>query len=274
MSQVLHGGLRKRKPWTVQDQITAEVAAACGVSCKAIGRLLGRSDSVVTNHLCPEAAKKHRKSQRQYRNNNLEKVREGLRSWRVDNRQRNLELARNWRNANRDKSRASWLRYRKENIEKIREKQRSWYAANRNTKLERMRNWRQANRDRARQNIHRRKRWLRAGRQRALMPATANQITTRFALWSNCCAFCGVDATHQRNRGYERLTVEHVLAITKGGLDEASNIIPACSACNSSKHNSPVEAWYRRQLFFSETRWRKIPRHCPAAVAGQLPLAL
>jgi hypothetical protein len=65
-----------------------------------------------------------------------------------------------------------------------------------------------------------------------------------------------------------------VLALTKGGLDEAVNIIPACTACNSSKNNSPVEAWYNRQPFFAATRWRKIQRHCPAAVVGQLPLAL
>jgi 5-methylcytosine-specific restriction endonuclease McrA len=83
-----------------------------------------------------------------------------------------------------------------------------------------------------------------------------------------------VDATHQRNHGRQRLTVEHVLALTKGGLDEAANIIPACTACNSSKNNSPIEDWYRQQPWFMDARWRKIQRHCSAAVVGQLPLAL
>jgi hypothetical protein len=68
--------------------------------------------------------------------------------------------------------------------------------------------------------------------------------------------------------------VEHVLALTKGGLDEASNIIPSCNTCNCSKNNSPVGAWYNRQPFFAEARWRKIQRHCSAAVVGQLPLAM
>jgi 5-methylcytosine-specific restriction endonuclease McrA len=114
----------------------------------------------------------------------------------------------------------------------------------------------------------------RAARRQALHPVTRAQIDARFAIWGNRCAFCGADATHQRNHGRQRLTVEHVLALTKGGLDEASNIIPACTACNSSKNNSPIEDWYRQQEWFTETRWAKIRKHCPAAVVGQLPLAL
>jgi hypothetical protein len=96
----------------------------------------------------------------------------------------------------------------------------------------------------------------------------------RFALWRNRCAFCGVDAKHPRNAGHDRLTVEHILALTKNGLDEADNIAPACHSCNCSKSNAPVEEWYRRQPFFTEARWRKICRHCPGAVIGQLPLAM
>jgi hypothetical protein len=40
------------------------------------------------------------------------------------------------------------------------------------------------------------------------------------------------------------------------------------------KNSSDVETWYRKQVFFSELRWRKIREHCPFAVTGQISLAL
>jgi hypothetical protein len=200
-----------------------------------------------------------RKQDRLYYAKNAEKYRQYARQRRIKSTGVNRERCRRYYEANRDRMREYCRRYREANLEKARE-----YC----------RQWRKANIDKQRQASRRRSAWKRAARRRALQPVTQQQIDARFGLWSNRCAFCGVAADHQRNRGYERLTVEHVLALTKGGLDEAPNILPACSTCNSSKNNSPVEDWYRRQQFFAATRWRKIQRHCPAAVVGQLPLAL
>jgi 5-methylcytosine-specific restriction endonuclease McrA len=90
-------------------------------------------------------------------------------------------------------------------------------------------------------------------------------LMIRYALFKGKCCYCGTGG---------KLEVDHVLPLSLGGLDDASNIAPACRRCNASKNASPVEAWYRRQPFFTEVRWRKIQRHCPAAVTGQLPLAL
>lgn len=43
----------------------------------------------------------------------------------------------------------------------------------------------------------------------------------------NCCAYCGVQPNV--------LEMDHVIAISKGGLHSASNIVPACKPCNSAK---------------------------------------
>jgi hypothetical protein len=139
--------------------------------------------------------------------------------------------------------------------------------------LDYQRRYRAANRDKRSEHSRRRNAWKRAARLRALLPATPGQVKARFALWQNRCAFCGVDAKHFRNHGDKRLTEEHVLALKNQGIDESDNIIPACKSCNCSKQHTPIETWYRRQPFFTDARWRKICRHCPAAVAGQLPLA-
>jgi 5-methylcytosine-specific restriction endonuclease McrA len=114
----------------------------------------------------------------------------------------------------------------------------------------------------------------RSSRLTAVVPLTLRQQGERFAIWQDKCAYCGVSSQDPRNCNFGRLAVDHVLALKECGLDELQNVVPACFCCNSSKQDRPVEAWYRAQPFFTEARWRKIQRHCPAAVVGQLPLAL
>jgi 5-methylcytosine-specific restriction endonuclease McrA len=278
MASVSQNGRRKARPWTAQDQIVAEVAAACGVGLREIGRVLDRPHNAISRHLDPIIAKKQRKFHQQYYQANLESQRERNRNSYRANAEQRRDYARNYRKVNADQVRESKRRYSAANFEMERKRRRFYYLANaeelRAKSRVNSRLWYIANPGKHREKMRRRNAWQRAARRRALSPVTRAQIDARFALWNNCCAFCGADAVHERNHGRERLTVEHVLALTKGGLDEASNIIPACTACNSSKHNSPVEDWYRRQPWFTEARWAKIRKHCPAAVVGQLPLAL
>jgi 5-methylcytosine-specific restriction endonuclease McrA len=169
--------------------------------------------------------------------------------------------------------------------EENRKRSQSWRNSNPGKDAERSRIWRRLNPEKAQKSslcwrisnpdkIKRQDALKRASRKKALLPLNQQQIDTRFALWRNRCAFCGVNSGHSRNHGHKRLTEDHVLALSKYGLDEVDNIMPACDTCNKSKGASPVEAWYRKQPFFTEARWRKICRHCPGAVIGQLPLAM
>jgi hypothetical protein len=289
MASVSQNGRRKPRPWTAQDQILAEVAAACGVTLSEIGRILNRPRKTVKSHLVPASAKKIVKYNLRWRKENPEKFCESKRRSYQANRHEMLKYARRYRVSNREALRAYARRYYQLNNFNVREAVRRYRNANqdkaaeciarwRTNNLAKVRNyrraWKENNPNKLRELSRRRNAWKRAARRQSLHPVTRAQIDARFALWSNHCAFCGVDASDPRNHGRDRLTVEHVLALTEGGLDEASNIIPACTACNSSKRNSPVEDWYRQQQFFAVTRWRKIERHCPAAVVGQLPLAL
>jgi len=259
MASVSQSSRQKRRPWTAQDQVTAEVMAACGIKCKAIARYMGRSDGTISAHLIQGETEKIFERNKRYYYDNLHEERQRRRRYYQSNIKIERERAR--------------LRYRA-NPEIERERTRRWQRENPEKAFELRRRVYQNNPGAAREKCRRRREWRRSSRRAALHPVTRAQIDARFAIWDNRCAFCGADASHERNHGRERLTVEHVLALTKGGLDEASNIIPACTACNSSKHNSPVEDWYRQRPWFTEARWRKIQRHCPAAVVGQLPLAL
>jgi hypothetical protein len=274
MDQVLQSGRRKTRPWTAQDQIVAEVAAACGVSCREIGRALKRASNTVSERLNPSAAGSRLETARRRYSNNPETVREANRRWYQNNSEKVCKNRCVYRVNNPEKVQAANRRWYENNSEKARKNARAYREANPEKVREASLRYYKGNRDKAREHVRRRKTLQRAARRQSIHPVTRQQIDARFALWQRRCAFCGVDATHERNHGRERLTVDHVLALTKGGLDEAGNILPACSTCNSSKHDSPVEDWYRQQPWFTDARWRKIQRHCPAAVVGQLPLAL
>jgi 5-methylcytosine-specific restriction endonuclease McrA len=99
-----------------------------------------------------------------------------------------------------------------------------------------------------RQKSKRRKALLREQTAHQIQP---HELRTRFALFGNCCAYCGASGD---------MEIEHVIPISKGGTHAMGNILPACHDCNSSKRAKEVEGWYRRKPFFTEIRWRKICR--------------
>lgn len=50
------------------------------------------------------------------------------------------------------------------------------------------------------------------------------------------CAYCGKKS--------ERLTMDHVIPLSKGGKHSANNVVPACQHCNSSKGAKTPEEWF------------------------------
>lgn len=53
--------------------------------------------------------------------------------------------------------------------------------------------------------------------------------------YHNCCAYCGLE--------FEKLEQDHVMPLSRGGLHDISNIVPACRSCNGSKNDrTPDEA--------------------------------
>ena len=64
------------------------------------------------------------------------------------------------------------------------------------------------------------------------------------------CAYCG--------KPLKCCTQDHFVPLTAGGAYSKGNIIPACRSCNSSKHNSSFEEWYRKQSYYSPEREQHI----------------
>ena len=74
--------------------------------------------------------------------------------------------------------------------------------------------------------------------------------------WLDClkefnyeCAYCG---------NKENLTIDHIVAISKGGYNCIFNIVPACHRCNSSKQATDVVVWYTAREFYDKHRLIKI----------------
>lgn len=49
-----------------------------------------------------------------------------------------------------------------------------------------------------------------------------------------CCAYCGAE---------DRLTLDHLVPRELGGGHGEANLVTACLACNSARHDLPLRAW-------------------------------
>lgn len=69
------------------------------------------------------------------------------------------------------------------------------------------------------------------------------------------CAYCG-----RTTKKGERLTRDHLVPVSQGGVTTEDNIVPACTHCNSSKGTSEWREWFMKQPFFSQERMNRIFR--------------
>lgn len=181
---------------------------------------------------------------------NREKAIERTKRWRSENQQYVLDYSREYHDNHRDQI-AEKQSLRLKTDPDYAEKRRNW-----------TREWQESNRDKARAAT---KRWkdqnpestrqlgvLRRAREHNAIvsdrPVTAKVQKERKALFGGCC-FCG---------SQKKLTLEHIVPLSKGGLHVEENLLGSCKPCNSSKHVKPIESWYRAQPFFDEQRWQQI----------------
>ena len=66
-----------------------------------------------------------------------------------------------------------------------------------------------------------------------------------------CCAYCGEKP--------DRLDPDHVVPLSRGGSNSTTNLLPACSMCNSSKCAMTLAEWgawlASRELSARRTSW-------------------
>ena len=69
---------------------------------------------------------------------------------------------------------------------------------------------------------------------------------------------CAYSGTYIGGAINENRTIDHIIALDNGGLNEPWNCIPMYKPYNSSKWKHDMLEWYQQQPFFSEERLAKI----------------
>ncbi|NLD21621.1 MAG: HNH endonuclease [Bacteroidales bacterium] len=69
------------------------------------------------------------------------------------------------------------------------------------------------------------------------------------------CAYCRTKQSRKI-----KLTRDHVVPVSKGGLTTRPNIVPACQRCNSSKSDGNWVEWYSKQAFYTPEQMEVIRR--------------
>lgn len=131
--------------------------------------------------------------------------------------------ARQCKECRRQRCRESYAR----RVEQYAQKRRVWYTTNRHVALAASKRWVQENPERAAL-ISR----LKKQRRRAAGVLTAVEWRQILARYNNRCLACGIDGG---------LTIDHVIPVSKGGLNTAANVQPLCGSCNSSKSTKTTD---------------------------------
>lgn len=77
------------------------------------------------------------------------------------------------------------------------------------------------------------------------------------------CAYSGEYIGGKENQSIR--SIDHIVPLAKGGLNEIWNCVPMYRSLNSSKCNSNIEEWYPQQDFYNEDRLNKINKWCKYA---------
>lgn len=107
---------------------------------------------------------------------------------------------------------------------KDRDKLKVWQTQNPEKRFTYGRMYRQRNADRVKENNNRRKARKSNTLENVFTEKDRQQLLLEF---NGCCAYCGVKS--------DKMEMDHVIPLSRGGQHTKSNIVPACFNCNRSK---------------------------------------
>lgn len=169
-----------------------------------------------------ERSDKIKKRINEHYHNNHERVleeRAELRK-RPEAKAKKAEQDRKYVQNNRNKINQYHNQWQKENRDKVRVYHRNWYAENYPLQRARML-----------ANIHKRRARILANGNNTL---TKEDIELLFST-TNSCSYCSATGV--------KLTLDHIVPISRGGTNSPDNIALACGHCNSSKGNKTLDEW-------------------------------
>jgi 5-methylcytosine-specific restriction endonuclease McrA len=167
----------------------------------------------VSNNGCVECLKE---SAKKYYEKNKEKM-----------QKKNRDYAKADPVANNERSK-KWAEKNPEKMKSIRSKQ---YYKNPQLRVQQTAEWQKANPDMHQANMNQK----RARDLGVKGKVTAEEWTAIKNKYGNICLCCKKPSSERK------LTVDHVIPISKGGTHTADNIQPLCHSCNSRKRTSTID---------------------------------
>lgn len=172
---------------------------------------------------------------KEYREKNIDKIREYDKQRYPQRREERLEYSKKYQKKNKDKIKEQRHQYYEENKDIIKERNKKYKQEN----PEKFFNW----------NANRRLKEENQGNG-----ITKEQWLEMMEFFDWKCAYSGeYIGGNSKNR-----TIDHIVSLDKNGEHEIWNCVPMYANYNSGKRNKNMEEWYIKQDFYSEERLNKI----------------
>ena len=172
---------------------------------------------------------------KEYREKNIDKIREYDKQRYPQRREERLEYSKKYQKENKDKIKEQRHQYYEENKDIIKERNKKYKQEN----PEKFFNW----------NANRRLKEENQGNG-----ITKEQWYEMMDFFDWKCAYSGeYIGGNSKNR-----TIDHIVSLDKNGEHEIWNCVPMYANYNSGKRNKNMEEWYIKQDFYSEERLNKI----------------
>lgn len=150
---------------------------------------------------------------------------------------KNRAHAKRWAQQNPDRVRENIRRWNRENADHVRRSQQRRYYLNYDRIRAQQEEWIRAHPG-ARADYSRRRRAREFNTATSMLGghSTAYMRHVQAELLTGRCFYCG---------GSDRLTIDHVVPLSRGGLHHPENLVAACFPCNRSKSNLLLCEWKR-----------------------------
>jgi 5-methylcytosine-specific restriction endonuclease McrA len=192
-------------------------------------------------HYDPEHAHKYYEANRErlrkmgavYYEANRERVVKTSAAWYAEHREEKLQTARARYAANPERARMNASRWYEANRAKTAERSHAWALANPERVFQAQRKYGKTHPEVSRINAEKRRAAKYANTPIEDM-LTSTEWLAILAEANGHCHYCDREA---------KLTLDHVIPLSKGGKHSKDNVVSACVHCNSSKGNKTLEEW-------------------------------
>ena len=189
---------------------------------------------------------------RQYRENNKDKINEKYKQYYEENEEHLKEYRRQYYKNNKDKINEKHKEYYRNNKDEILKYGKQYYEDNKDKILEQCKRYYENNPEkRFNQSNKRRSREENQGRG-----ITKEQWLEMMDFFDWKCAYSDEYIGGKENNFVR--SIDHIISLSNGGLNEPWNCVPMLRNLNSSKSTNDMMNWYSQQVFFDIDRLLKI----------------